>query len=220
MESKLSVNTSRRGVPRRKWGREVFAEIEQVGSIQLNQERRRHLRALIEGYEQNCCSWMEKNSSDSRERLDDLIKTLDETVRKIEATSDVAFMAFHQAHIDAEIDKGRGTAWLKSLHRHCVDIRRQQWQRGRRPNPYLHELLGGLAIYFVDWGGTWKKVRRDGLSVSPFIRFAWAILSQVPPSMRPSSMDALAKAFQRLELEPLMMSITSSCARQVIADAL
>ena len=95
-------------------------------------------------------------------------------------------------------------ARLKSLRQQCVDMREGLRWPGRKDNFILDEFIGRLAIFFIEAGGTWKNVRRveDPSKISPFLKFASAVLQQVPSSMRPTSVDALAMAWKRRGLEP------------------
>lgn len=198
----MSVHISKRR--KGAWSRAVFAGIERAGSIKLNAGQRGFLRWETERYVKGYRRWKDKHSK-GRERLDALIATLGETIRALKESGDVGFWAFSEAGLS----QGGETledeiARLESLRQGCLDRREGFRRPGRKDNFFLDEFIGRLAIFFIEAGGTWKSVRRveDPSKISPFLKFASAVLQQVPSSMRPVSVDALAMAWKRRGLEP------------------
>ena len=157
-------------------------------------------KRYVEGYRR----WKDEHSK-APERLDVLIATLGETIRALEESGDVGVMAFSEAGLSQGGETLKDEiARLKSLRQQCVDMREGLRRPGRKDNFFLDEFIGRLAIFFIEAGGTWKNVRRveDPSKISPFLKFASAVLQQVPSSMRPTSVDALAMAWKRRGLEP------------------
>jgi len=160
-------------------------------------------KQYVEGYRR----WKDKRSK-APKRLDVLIATLGETIRALEESGNVGFMAFWEAGLAREGETLKDEIpRLQSLRQTCVDMREGLKMPGRKYKPYRNEFIGRLAIFFIQAGGTWRTVRRveDPSKISPFLKFAWAALQQVPSSMRPQSVDALAMAWKRRGLEPTFM---------------
>jgi hypothetical protein len=206
---KLSVHISRPNNQFRKraWSRTVFAGIERAGGIKLYAYGRQRLRWETKQYVEGYSRWKDEHSK-APKRLDLLIATLGETIRALEESGNVGVWAFS----DAGLSEGGETlkdeiARLQSLRQTCVDMREGLKAPGRKFNFYRNEFIGRLAIVFIELGGTWTTVRRveDPSKISPFLKFAWAVLQQVPSSMRPPTVDALAMAWKRRGLEPTFM---------------
>jgi len=181
------------------WSDDVFAEIELAGGVQLNAQQRRSLQADVEGYEKDFRRWKEMNDSDpkDRDRLDDLIEKLNETVKVVKASGRVGDIVFWRAGINLKDE----TARLKSLRQHCIDMRKELGRQGRKSNFFLPEILARLESLFREAGGASTEVSRPGedrTRKSPFIDFAWAVFLQVPEPMRPASGQALATAWERI----------------------
>jgi hypothetical protein len=213
----MSNNQERDGSANRKprkraWSRTVFAGIERAGGIKLSDWERQRLRWEIKQYVEGYRRWKDKDSK-YRERLDVLIPKLGETIRALEESGDVGFIAFSEAGLSQGGETLKDEiARLKSLLQSCVDMREALKRPGRKFNPYKDEFIGRLAIFFIEAGGTWTTVRRveDPSKISPFLKFGWAVLQQVPSSMRPQSVDALAMAWKRRGLEQSEATVTTA----------
>ena len=180
------------------WSDDVFANIEKEGGVRLNAEQRLTLQADVERYEDDVRLWQEmKNSAtDDRKRLDNLIDTLGEAVRVLEASERVGAIVFWRAGLNAEEE----TMHLKSLLQRSIDVRKELGGRGRKRNIFLPDILWRLESLFRDAGGTKTGVYRiDGgeTRASPFLSFAWAALLQVAKSARPETHQALATDWER-----------------------
>ena len=180
------------------WSDDIFAKIELAGGVQLNAQQRRSLQADVEDYEENFRRWKEMDDSDpeDRGRLDDLVEKLGEMVEALEASGKVRDIVFWRAGINLKDE----TARLKSLRQHCIDMRKELGQQGRKSNFFLPEILARLKSLFREVGGASTEVSRPGdrTRKSPFIDFAWAVFLQIPEPMRPASGQALATAWERI----------------------
>jgi len=127
----LSVYISRPDnlLRKRAWSRTVFAGIERAGGIKLSAWERQRLRWETKQYVEGYRRWKDEHSKD-RERLDVLIATLGETIRALEESGHVGFMAFWEAGLSQGGETVKDEiARLKSLRQQCVDMR--EGLRGR-----------------------------------------------------------------------------------------
>jgi hypothetical protein len=202
MEEKLSVHISKRR--KGAWSRAVFAGIERAGSIKLNAGQRGFLRWETERYVKGYRRWKDKHSKAPRDWIYLSRRSAKPSGRWKRVVMLDPWHSLRRGSVKEVRPLKDEIARLQSLRQGCVDMREGLRRPGRKFNFYLDEFIGRLAIFFIEAGGAWTKVRRveDPSKISPFLKFAWAVLQQVPSSMRPLSVDALAMAWKRRGLEP------------------
>jgi hypothetical protein len=187
------------------WAGVVFEEFEQAGGVRLNASLRLTLQTDVELYQILKMHSNRMLASSYRKSVATLIKHLDAAIPLLQASPMIRERVLFMAHLRELLPTEDQIEAFKLLRERYVELQNVLARPGPKGNFYLDQLLRKLEIIFLDAGGTSTRISRRGearFRESPFINFAWAVLLQVPESMRPASGQALAVRWERIKHQP------------------